>query len=119
MGAWATYGLGSENENLPGFVVLISSGVQPNGGKNSYGSGFLPSVYQGVQCRGHGEPVLFADDPPGLSRDLRRASIDAINAINRETEAQFGDPETATRIEQYELAFRMQMAVPEAMDISR
>ena len=119
MGAWVAYGLGTENQNLPGFVVLLSGGKNPDAGKLVWGGGFLPSVYQGVQCRGHGEPVLFADDPPGLSRDLRRASIDAINAINRETEAQFGDPETATRIEQYELAFRMQMAVPEAMDISR
>ena len=65
MGAWVTYGLGSENENLPGFVVLISSGVQPNGGKSSFGSGFLPSVYQGVQCRSKGDPVLYASDPVG------------------------------------------------------
>ena len=65
MGSWVTYGLGSENENLPGFVVLISSGVQPNGGKNSFGSGFLPSVFQGVQCRSKGDPVLYASDPRG------------------------------------------------------
>ncbi len=68
MGSWVTYGLGSENENLPGFVVLISSGVQPNGGKSSFGSGFLPSVYQGVQCRSKGDPVLYASDPPGMDR---------------------------------------------------
>ncbi len=77
-GAWVTYGLGSENENLPGFVVLISSGVQPNGGKNSFGSGFLPSVYQGVQCRSQGDPVLYASDPAGMDRELRRLSLDAL-----------------------------------------
>ena len=72
LGSWVTYGLGTENENLPGFVVLISSGVQPNGGKNSFGSGFLPSVFQGVQCRSQGDPVLYASDPEGMDRDLRR-----------------------------------------------
>ena len=69
MGSWVTYGLGTENENLPGFVVLISSGVQPSGGKNSWGSGFLPSVFQGVQCRSKGDPVLYVSDPPGMDRD--------------------------------------------------
>jgi len=119
LGAWVTYGLGSENENLPGFVVLISSGVQPNGGKNSFGSGFLPSVYQGVQCRSKGDPVLYASDPPGMSRDLRRQSLDALRALNEQQARDMGHPETLTRIAQYELAFRMQMAVPEVMDISR
>ncbi len=76
MGSWVTYGLGTENQNLPGYVVLISSGTQPNGGKNSYGSGFLPSVYQGVQCRSKGDPVLYASDPAGFTRDLRRDSLD-------------------------------------------
>ena len=78
MGSWVTYGLGTENEDLPGFVVLISSGVQPNGGKNSFGSGFLPSVFQGVQCRSKGDPVLYASDPAGMDRDLRRESLDAL-----------------------------------------
>ena len=119
MGAWVTYGLGSENENLPGFVVLISSGVQPNGGKNSYGSGFLPSVYQGVQCRSKGDPVLYASDPPGMSRDLRRQTLDALRDLNEIQAQELGHPETATRIAQYELAFRMQMSVPEVMDISK
>ena len=82
MGSWITYGLGSENENLPGFVVLISSGVQPNGGKNSFGSGFLPSVFQGVQCRSKGDPVLYSSDPPGMDRGLRRASLDALRDLN-------------------------------------
>ena len=119
MGAWATYGLGTENENLPGFVVLISSGVQPNGGKNSFGSGFLPSVYQGVQCRSKGDPVLYVSDPPGMSRDMRRMSLDALRDLNEQQAQELGHPETLTRIAQYELAFRMQTAVPEVMDISK
>ena len=119
MGTWVTYGLGSENENLPGFVVLISSGVQPNGGKNSFGSGFLPSVYQGVQCRSKGDPVLYASDPPGMTRDLRRESLDALRDLNEIQARELGHPETLTRIAQYELAFRMQMSVPEVMDITK
>ena len=77
MGAWTTYGLGTENQDLPGFVVLISSGVQPNGGANSFGSGFLPSVFQGVQCRSKGDPVLYVSDPAGMNRNVRRRSLDA------------------------------------------
>tara|TARA_R110000850_G_scaffold218391_4_gene344007 strand:- start:1212 stop:2660 length:1449 start_codon:yes stop_codon:yes gene_type:complete len=119
MGSWVTYGLGSENENLPGFVVLISSGVQPNGGKNSFGSGFLPSVYQGVQCRSKGDPVLYSSDPAGMNRDMRRNSLDALADLNRIQAEEMGDPDTLTRISQYELAFRMQTAVPEVMDISK
>ena len=117
LGTWVTYGLGSENENLPGFVVLVSSGVQPNGGKNSFGSGFLPSVYQGVQCRSKGDPVLYASDPKGMSRDVRRLSLDALNQLNELQARELGHPETRTRIAQYELAFRMQMSVPEVMDL--
>ena len=119
MGAWTTYGLGSENENLPGFVVLISSGVQPNGGKNSYGSGFLPSIFQGVQCRSKGDPVLYASDPLGMSRELRRQTLDALHDLNQIQAEELGHPETTTRIAQYELAFRMQTSVPEVMDISK
>jgi len=119
LGSWVTYGLGSENENLPGFVVLISSGVQPNGGKNSYGSGFLPSVFQGVQCRSKGDPVLYASDPAGMNRDLRRQTLDTLRDLNEMQAQELGHPETLTRIAQYELAFRMQTAVPEVMDISK
>lgn len=119
MGSWATYGLGSENENLPGFVVLISSGVQPNGGKASFGSGFLPSVYQGVQCRSQGDPVLYSSNPAGMDRGLRRKTLDALADLNRLQMEEMGHPETLTRIAQYELAFRMQTSVPEVMDISR
>ncbi len=119
LGSWVTYGLGTENANLPGFVVLISSGVQPNGGKNSYGNGFLPSVFQGVQCRSKGDPVLYASDPAGLDRDVRRMSLDTLRDLNEIQERELGHPETLTRIAQYELAYRMQMSVPEVMDINR
>jgi hypothetical protein len=118
LGSWAFYGLGTENDNLPGFIVLTSGGKNPDAGKTVWGSGFLPSIYQGVQCQGHGEPILFAANPSDISRDQRGASIEAINEINRHTAEEFGDPETLTRISQYELAFRMQMSVPEATDVS-
>ena len=119
MGSWVTYGLGSENENLPGFVVLISSGVQPSAGQSAWGSGFLPSVFQGVQCRSQGDPVLYVSDPPGMDRNMRRKTLDALRDLNELQERELGHPETATRIAQYELAFRMQVSVPEVMDISR
>jgi hypothetical protein len=111
--------LGSENENLPGFVVLISSGVQPSAGPGAWASGFLPSVFQGVQCRSKGDPVLCVSDPPGIDRDLRRRTLDALRDLNQLEEKRLGHPETATRIAQYELAYRMQIAVPDVMDISR
>lgn len=118
MGAWATYGLGSENSNLPGFVVLTSGGKFPDAGKSVWGSGFLPSVYQGVQCRSEGDPVLFIKDPAGMDRDLRKASIDAINEANRLSYEEFRDPEILSRISQYEMAYRMQISVPEVMNIN-
>ena len=119
MGSWMTYGLGSENQNLPGFVVLLSGGTDPTGGKSLWSSGFLPSVYQGVQCRTAGEPILFLNDPPGMSRDSRRRSLDALGELNALEAKEYGDPETLTRIAQYELAYRMQISVPDAMDITR
>ena len=119
MGSWITWGLGSENSDLPGFVVLISGGTDPTGGKALWSTGFLPSVYQGVQCRTTGEPILYVNNPAGMDREVRRRSLDALRKINELDLSHFGDPETLTRIEQYELAFRMQMAVPDAMDISR
>lgn len=119
MGSWATYGLGSDNQNLPGFIVLISGGTDPSGGKSLWGSGFLPSVYQGVQCRTTGDPILYVSNPDGMSRDVRRRSLDALRKLNEIEYRQFGDPETESRISQYELAFRMQMAVPEVMDMTR
>jgi len=119
LGSWATYGLGSENSDLPGFVVLLSGGTDPTGGKSLWNSGFLPSVYQGVQCRTTGEPILFSKDPAGMSRDSRRRSLDALARLNQIEVSEYGDPETLTRIAQYELAYRMQTAVPEVFDINK
>lgn len=119
MGSWVTYGLGSENQDLPGFVVLISGGTDPTGGKSLWNSGFLPSVYQGVQCRSAGEPILYLNDPNGMSREVRRHSLDALARLNALEAKQLGDPETVTRIAQYELAYRMQIAVPQVMDIAK
>lgn len=118
-GAWATYGLGSENDNLPGFIVLTSGGKNPDAGKSVWGSGYLPSVYQGVQCRSAGEPVLFLQDPPGVDRAARRRSLDALAEINAATAAKVGDPETVTRMAQYEMAFRMQSHAAEAFDLTK
>jgi hypothetical protein len=119
IGAWTTYGLGSENQNLPGFVVLVSGGTDPTAGKSVWGSGVLPSVYQGVQCRTGTEPIFFLSNPDGMTQDDRRRSLDALKAINEQELTEFGDPETLTRIEQYELAYRMQTSVPEVMDIGK
>jgi len=118
LGAWATYGLGTENDNLPGFVVLLSGGKTPDGGKSLWGSGFLPSVYQGVQCRTSDDPVLYLGDPRGLNRGLRRGMLDTLAEMNRAEYARTGDAETLTRIAQYELAYRMQLAVPQAMNLA-
>jgi uncharacterized protein (DUF1501 family) len=118
-GAWATYGLGSENDNLPGFIVLTSGGKNPDAGKSVWGAGYLPSVYQGVQCRSAGEPVLFLQDPPGIDRAQRRRSLDALAEINALTASQVGDPETVTRMAQYEMAFRMQSHATDAFDLTK
>ncbi|MCP4782687.1 MAG: DUF1501 domain-containing protein [Fuerstiella sp.] len=119
MGSWITYGLGSENRDLPGFVVFVSGNKAPSAGKTVWGSGFLPTVYQGVQCRTQGDPVLYVSNPDGMNRAGRRRSLDAIRDLNQIQAKEFGDPETDTRIAQYELAYRMQVAVPEVMDISK
>ncbi len=115
-GSWVTYGLGSENENLPGFIVLVSGGKAPSAGKSIWGSGYLPSTYQGVQCRSQGDPVLFLSNPKGVSPALRRRALDALQRINRETYEKVGDPETLTRISQYEMAYRMQTSATDAFD---
>ena len=117
IGAWVNYGLGSENQDLPGFVVLVN-GPTAGGGNSLWGSGFLPSVYQGTRFRDSGDPVLFLSDPPGVDRAARRRMIDRVAALDRLQLADMGDPEIATRISQYELAFRMQTAVPDLMDTS-
>ncbi len=116
VGSWVTYGLGSENRNLPAFVVLITGSVA-GAGNSLWGSGFLPSVYQGIEFRSEGDPVLFLSNPQGIADTDRRRIIDSINGLNRSRLTDVGDPEIATRINQYEMAFRMQMAVPELMDI--
>ena len=121
MGAWVTYGLGSESEDLPGFVVLTSLG---KGGQNQpiaarqWSSGFIPSKYQGVQLRAKGDPVLYLTNPPGISRESQQGDVAAINALNRQRNAFAADTEIATRIAQYEMAFQMQASVPELMDVS-
>ncbi len=118
IGAWVTYGLGTENRDLPGFVVL-ASGKAGRCGSTCWGSGFLPSVYQGVQLRSQGDPVLYLSDPPGIDRNLRRDSLDTLQELNRRALGSLHDPEIATRISAFEMAFRMQASVPDLMDISR
>ncbi len=122
-GAWASYGLGSESRNLPAFVVLQSNGrgdrdTQPLGSR-LWGSGFLPSAHQGVQFRSNGDPVLFLSNPPGIDPAKRRSMLDAVSRLNALGAEATGDPEIRTRIEQYELAFRMQTSVPELLDLRR
>jgi uncharacterized protein DUF1501 len=119
MGAWLTYGLGSDAQDLPAFVVLVSGGKTPDGGSSLWGSGFLPTVYQGVQCRSQGDPVLYVSNPPGMDRESRRQSLDALKDLNEMQLKEVGDPETITRIAQYELAYRMQTSVPELMQIDQ
>jgi hypothetical protein len=119
MGAWLTYGLGSESRDLPAFVVLTSGGKTPDGGSSLWGSAFLPTVYQGVQCRSSGDPVLYVSNPPGMDAAGRRRSLDALKDLNEQQLREVGDPETLTRIAQYELAYRMQSSVPELMDIAQ
>ncbi len=122
MGSWVSYGLGSENRDLPGFVVLISQGSNLNQSQplfsRLWGSGFLPSRYQGVKFRSGGDPVLYLSNPSGVDSSTRRSMLDVVASINRLRSREFGDPEIETRIAQYELAYRMQSSVPELMDLS-
>lgn len=117
MGSWLTYGLGSENQDLPGFVVLISGISNPDGGKSCWGSGFLPPKYQGVEFRSKGEPILYVGNPDGVSDEIRRAGLDALKDLNTMRHQQILDPEIEARIANYELAYRMQTSVPELMDL--
>ncbi len=119
MGAWVLYGLGSETRDLPGFVVFSSGAKGPSGGDSCWGSGFLPTVYQGVEFRSGGDPVLYLSNPPGVDRQLQRDSLDALNQLNEMRATATGDPEIATRINSFEMAFRMQAVAPELMDISK
>ncbi len=120
MGSWIQYGLGSEADNLPGFVVLVSTGAgrspQPIAARQ-WSSGFLPSRFQGVQLRSKGDAVLYLSNPPGITRDQQGLDVDAINALNRQYESVVHDPEVLTRIAQFELAFEMQSSVPDLMDM--
>lgn len=119
MGAWVLYGLGSETKDLPSFVVFSSGKKGPSGGNSCWGSGFLPTVYQGVQFRSSGDPVLYLSNPRGVDEDLQRDTMDSINKLNRMRLNVTGDPEIATRINSFEMAFRMQSSAPELMDLSR
>ena len=118
MGAWVDYGLGSENADLPAYVVLNSAGGL-SGGAACWGNGFLPSVHQGVQFRSQGDAILFVSNPPGHDRRQQREAIDVINQLNREHEKVVGDPEIASRIAAYEMAFRMQASAPELIDLAQ
>jgi len=118
LGSWLTYGIGSDSQELPGFVVLLSGLSQPDGGKSCWGSGFLPTVYQGVEFRSKGDPVLFLSNPPGVASETRRRSLDLLADLNRAHLDSVGDPEIATRIAAYEMAYRMQSSVPELADLS-
>jgi hypothetical protein len=118
MGAWVTYGLGSESQDLPGFVVFSSGKKGPSGGNSNWGSGFLPTVYQGVQFRGSGDPVLYLSNPPGIDTTLEADSIATLGRLNKLRLDTVGDPEIATRIHSFEMAFRMQSSAPELMDLS-
>ena len=119
LGAWVTYGLGSESRDLPAFVVFSSGKKGPSGGNSCYGSGFLPTVHQGVAFRGSGDPVLYLSNPAGVDAELQRDSLDSVKRLNQMRLDAVGDPEIATRISSFEMAFRMQTSAPELMDLSK
>lgn len=118
-GSWVTYGLGSESRDLPGFVVLNSGKKGPSGGNSNFGSGFLPTVYQGVPFRGSGEPVLYLSNPPGIDAQIQKDSLETLKRLNQDRLDLVGDPEIATRINSFEMAYRMQTSAPELMDIGK
>ena len=119
LGAWATYGLGSESKDLPGFVVFSTGKKGPSGGNSNWGSGFLPTVHQGVQFRNSGDPVLYLSNPRGIDSEVQRDSLDTLGRLNKLRLDAVGDPEIATRISSFEMAFRMQSVAPDVMDIGR
>jgi hypothetical protein len=119
MGAWVTYGLGSESRDLPAFVVFSSGKKGPSGGNSNWGAGFLPTVYQGVEFRGTGDPVLYLSNPPGVDGELERSTLETLRSLNEKRLGVVGDPEIETRINSFEMAFRMQMSAPELMDLSK
>ena len=117
-GAWLSYGIGSENQNLPAYVVLLSGNANPDGGSACWGSGFLPTIHQGVPFQKRGEPINFVSNPKGMDPTTRRNSINLINRLNEAQLKDAGDPEILTRIAQYELAYKMQTSVPELTDLA-
>ncbi len=117
MGSWLSYGLGSEAETLPGFVVLLSGQNNPDGGKCMWSSGFLPSIYQGVEFRSSGDPVMYVSNPDGIPDAMRRRALDTLKELNQQNFEMVGDPEIAARINSFELAYRMQSSVPELVDL--
>lgn len=119
MGSWVTYGLGSESQDLPGYVVFSTGVKGTSGGASNYGCGFLPTVYQGVPFRGQGDPVLYLSNPEGVDQEMQRDTLDAIKRLNEQRLGAVGDPEIATRINAYELAYRMQTSAPELMEITK
>jgi hypothetical protein len=119
LGSWATYGLGSESKDLPGFVVFSSGSKGPSGGQSNWGSGFLPSVHNGVLFRSAGDPVLFLSNPAGIDAKTQRDSLDVLKQLNEKRLGVTGDPEIATRINSFEMAYRMQSSAPELMDLSK
>ena len=118
MGAWLSYGLGSEANDLPSFIVMMSGPNGPDGGASLWGSAFLPTIHQGVTLRSKGDPVLFLSNPDGMDAGLRRQTLDTLETLNRQHLGRAGDPETLTRIAQYEMAFRMQTSMPELVDLA-
>src|SRR3954447_15983500 len=122
LGSWASYGLGALNQNLPTFVVMVAKSTNTEQvqaiSARLWSSGFLPGQHAGVSLRSAGDPILYINDPPGVSRDVRRASLDGVNALNELNFKQLHDPQTETRIQQYELAYRMQASVPELTNIA-
>src|SRR4051812_5197037 len=119
MGSWVTYGIGSESRDLPSFTVLLSGPRGPRGGSANWTSGFLPTTYQGVPLRGQGDPILNLSNPEGVTAEKQRLTIDAIRDLNLQRLAATGDPEISTRINAYEMAYRMQTSTPELMDLSK
>jgi hypothetical protein len=119
LGSWVTYGLGSESNDLPGFIVFSTGKKGPSGGNSNWGSGFLPTVYQGVQFRNSGDPVLYLSNPKGVDTALQNDSLSTLRSLNQMRLDEVGDPEIATRINSYEMAVRMQSVAPEVMDINR
>jgi hypothetical protein len=119
LGSWTLYGLGSEAKDLPGFVVFSSGAKGPSGGASNWGSGFLPTVYNGVMFRGQGDPILYLSNPSGIDNEIQRDTLDSVRALNQRHLDVVGDPEIATRINSFEMAYKMQASAPELMDVSK